>query len=70
MWSRAGALFAAVLLAPIWGTATAGSAAPRRDLSWNTPGAGNPLLPGYFADPSIVRDGGVGTSSPRSTRGG
>jgi arabinoxylan arabinofuranohydrolase len=25
---------------------------------WDTPGAGNPLLPGYFADPSIVRDGG------------
>lgn len=24
---------------------------------WNAPGAGNPLLPGYFADPSIVRDG-------------
>jgi beta-xylosidase len=58
MWSRAGALFAAVLLAPIWGNATAGSAAPRREAMWNTPGAGNPLLPGYFADPSIVRDGG------------
>ena len=25
---------------------------------WDAPGAGNPLLPGYFADPSIVRDGG------------
>jgi hypothetical protein len=24
---------------------------------WDAPGAGNPLLPGYFADPSIVRDG-------------
>lgn len=25
---------------------------------WDTPGVSNPLLPGYFADPSIVRDGG------------
>ena len=25
---------------------------------WDTPGDGNPLLPGYFADPSIVHDGG------------
>lgn len=25
---------------------------------WDGDGAGNPLLPGYFADPSIVRDGG------------
>lgn len=25
---------------------------------WTMRGAGNPLLPGYFADPSIVRDGG------------
>ncbi len=25
---------------------------------WDTPGDRNPLLPGYFADPSIVRDGG------------
>ncbi|WP_235530241.1 family 43 glycosylhydrolase [Sphingomonas sp. Leaf62] len=24
---------------------------------WDSPGAANPLLPGYFADPSIVRDG-------------
>lgn len=24
---------------------------------WDAPGSGNPLLPGYFADPSIVRDG-------------
>jgi hypothetical protein len=24
---------------------------------WDAPDAGNPLLPGYFADPSIVRDG-------------
>ena len=25
---------------------------------WDAAGASNPLLPGYFADPSIVRDGG------------
>ena len=24
---------------------------------WNTPGAGNPLLPGYFADPTIKKFG-------------
>lgn len=27
--------------------------------SWETPGDSNPLIPGYFADPSIVRDGGT-----------
>lgn len=32
----------------------AAAPAPR----WDGPGAANPLLPGYFADPSIVRDGG------------
>ncbi|WP_343526315.1 family 43 glycosylhydrolase [Sphingomonas sp.] len=54
MKPRAGALLlAAVLLA-----GAAGSATPRREVRWNSPGAGNPLLPGYFADPSIVRDGG------------
>lgn len=35
-------------------TPRAGSAAPR----WDTPGDANPLLPGYFADPSIVHDAG------------
>jgi hypothetical protein len=35
---------------------TIGAAAP--EPRWTAPGAGNPLLPGYFADPSIVRDGG------------
>ena len=34
--------------------AAADAPAPR----WDTPGDGNPLIPGYFADPSIVRDGG------------
>ncbi len=34
--------------------AAADAPAPR----WDTPGDGNPLLPGYFADPSIVHDGG------------
>ncbi|MDJ0276450.1 family 43 glycosylhydrolase [Sphingomonas sp. 2R-10] len=44
-------LLAAVLLG---GTAVAADAPVR----WDAPGAGNPVLPGYFADPSIVRDGG------------
>ncbi len=34
------------------------AAAPAPVPRWDAPGAGNPLLPGYFADPSIVRDGG------------
>jgi beta-xylosidase len=34
--------------------AAADAPAPR----WESPGDGNPLIPGYFADPSIVRDGG------------
>ncbi|NJB97003.1 MULTISPECIES: family 43 glycosylhydrolase [Sphingomonas] len=34
--------------------AAADAPAPR----WDAAGDGNPLLPGYFADPSIVRDGG------------
>ena len=24
---------------------------------WNTPGAGNPFIPGYFADPTIRKFG-------------
>ena len=24
---------------------------------WNTPGAGNPIVPGYFADPTIRQFG-------------
>ncbi|RZF63114.1 glycosyl hydrolase [Sphingomonas populi] len=34
--------------------AAAAPAGPR----WDAPGDANPLLPGYFADPSIVHDGG------------
>jgi hypothetical protein len=45
------AMLAAVLL----GGAALAADVPRR---WDAPGATNPLLPGYFADPSIVRDGG------------
>ncbi len=47
------ALFSAVteLVAP--------AAAPAADgVDWTTPHDANPLLPGYFADPTIVRDGG------------
>lgn len=50
MWSRAILL----LLALGGGTALAADVPMR----WDAPGAANPLLPGYFADPSIVRDGG------------
>ncbi|KQM27411.1 glycosyl hydrolase [Sphingomonas sp. Leaf11] len=36
-----------------------GGAAPAADVPrWDAAGAGNPLLPGYFADPSIVHDDG------------
>lgn len=47
---RAG--IAAVLAAGL--LVSAAAPAPR----WDKPAAANPLLPGYFADPSIVRDGG------------
>lgn len=26
-------------------------------MEWNTPGAGNPFIPGYFADPTIKKFG-------------
>lgn len=28
-----------------------------QDVKWNTPGAGNPFIPGYFADPTIKKFG-------------
>ena len=39
--------------------ATSCATATKEDTSvkWNTPGAGNPLLPGYFADPTIRKFG-------------
>ncbi|KQM90369.1 glycosyl hydrolase [Sphingomonas sp. Leaf22] len=46
-----GGSVAAVLVAGL--LVAAAAPAPR----WDSPGAANPLLPGYFADPSIVRDG-------------
>ncbi len=33
------------------------TAYPQGTVMWNTPGAGNPLLPGYFADPTIRKFG-------------
>ena len=33
------------------------SAHPSGTAQWNTPGAGNPLIPGYFADPTIRKFG-------------
>ena len=35
----------------------AGAQAQALPAEWNTPGAGNPLLPGYFADPTIKKFG-------------
>ena len=29
----------------------------RQPARWNSPGAGNPLIPGYFADPTIRKFG-------------
>lgn len=43
------------MLWPAAALLTMAADAPQR---WDMAGAGNPLLPGYFADPSIVRDGG------------
>ena len=37
---------------------SASAAKPPAPSRWDAPGARNPLLPGYFADPSIVRDKG------------
>ncbi|WP_347303025.1 family 43 glycosylhydrolase [Croceibacterium sp. TMG7-5b_MA50] len=49
----------AILLAGCAATGVAPSTAPLADaLAWSAPGNPNPLLPGYFADPSIVRDRG------------
>ncbi|MBD8679739.1 family 43 glycosylhydrolase [Sphingomonas sp. CFBP 13720] len=45
---------AALLVSTVLLLAAAPAPVPR----WDAPGAGNPLLPGYFADPSIVRDRG------------
>ena len=28
-----------------------------QEVKWNTPGAGNPFLPGYFADPTVKKFG-------------
>ena len=52
IFSKAAALL--MLLA-----ATSCSTTVKEDTSvkWNTPGAGNPLLPGYFADPTIRKFG-------------
>lgn len=36
---------------------TTSAQTPTDNVQWNTPGAGNPLLPGYFADPTIRKFG-------------
>lgn len=33
------------------------STAYSQKMEWNTPGAGNPFIPGYFADPTIKKFG-------------
>ncbi len=38
-------------------SATTATKAQSLPAEWNTPGAGNPLLPGYFADPTIKKFG-------------
>ena len=38
-------------------TVTTAASAQTDDVQWNTPGAGNPILPGYFADPTIRKFG-------------
>ena len=38
-------------------TLVALSATAQKSISWNTPGAGNPIIPGYFADPTIRKFG-------------
>jgi beta-xylosidase len=45
----------ATRLLPLLGLLTVAASGPAQ---WDAPGMGNPILPGYFADPSIVRDGG------------
>lgn len=37
--------------------AVACNAIAQHSVEWNTPGAGNPLIPGYFADPTIRKFG-------------
>ncbi|MEO6916534.1 MAG: hypothetical protein ABI151_13645, partial [Chitinophagaceae bacterium] len=31
----------------------------KNDVTFNSPKTGNPLLPGYFADPTIIEDNGT-----------
>ena len=33
------------------------STAYSQKVEWNTPGAGNPFIPGYFADPTVKKFG-------------
>ncbi|MFS0772642.1 family 43 glycosylhydrolase [Sphingomonas sp. 1P08PE] len=50
---------AALMLAGAATVLVAADAPPLADAArWDTAGDRNPLIPGYFADPSIVRDGG------------
>lgn len=49
--------FLGLLLAMTAATTQAQSTSSEPDVEWNTPGAGNPILPGYFADPTIRKFG-------------
>lgn len=48
--------FVTLLLAGTAAT-TGAQTTSQTDVAWNTPGAGNPILPGYFADPTIRKFG-------------
>ena len=43
----------------LYGCLLAGMAlnANAEEVKWNTPGAGNPFIPGYFADPTVKKFG-------------
>jgi len=59
---KAGAIALAALAAgaapPVAAQAPSPAPVAPADARWDAPGARNPLLPGYFADPSIVRHDG------------
>ncbi len=50
-----------MLKSTLFATALALAALPThaQEAAWNTPGAGNPLVPGYFADPTIRKFGDI-----------
>lgn len=45
------------LLMALFAASTLTACAQKTPVEWNTPGAGNPFIPGYFADPTIRKFG-------------